>query len=142
MIVVGSMISLAYYLRLLAAMWMRGRRRGRGPDGRPRPRRRRPALAGGSPELGEELSSACRAKKRPQPEVVFVAVLAGAATLFFGLIPQPLFDLVHGAGSGLGLFGAPAPPAGRLRSEHGVGASRQAKGSLDTRGKDRPRGSV
>jgi hypothetical protein len=34
-----------------------------------------------------------------------VAVLAGAGTIFFGIIPQPLFDLVHGAGSALvGLF--------------------------------------
>jgi hypothetical protein len=34
--------------------------------------------------------------------VVFVALLAAAATIFFGVIPQPLFDLVHGAGSALG----------------------------------------
>ena len=40
-----------------------------------------------------------------QPEVAFVAVLAGAGTIVFGIIPQPLFDLVHGAGSALvGLF--------------------------------------
>jgi hypothetical protein len=32
-------------------------------------------------------------------------VLAGAATIFFGILPQPLFDLVSGAGSALsGLF--------------------------------------
>jgi hypothetical protein len=29
-------------------------------------------------------------------------VLAGAATIFFGILPQPLFDLVHGAGGALG----------------------------------------
>jgi hypothetical protein len=34
--------------------------------------------------------------------VVLVAVLAGAATLFFGVIPEPLFELVHHAGSALG----------------------------------------
>jgi hypothetical protein len=39
-----------------------------------------------------------------QPEVAFVAVLAGAATIFFGIVPQPLFDLVHGVGSALGLL--------------------------------------
>jgi NADH:ubiquinone oxidoreductase subunit 2 (subunit N) len=39
-----------------------------------------------------------------QPEVILVAVLAGAATIFFGIIPQPLFDLVHQAGGVLGLF--------------------------------------
>ena len=33
-----------------------------------------------------------------------VALLAGGATLFFGILPQPLFDLVHGVGSALGLL--------------------------------------
>ena len=39
-----------------------------------------------------------------QPEVLIVALLAGAGVLFFGVIPQPLFDLVHHVGSALGLF--------------------------------------
>jgi hypothetical protein len=34
--------------------------------------------------------------------VLFVALLAGAATVFFGILPQPLFNLVHHAGSALG----------------------------------------
>ncbi len=105
-IVIGSMISLGYYLPVIAAMWMReapsahspsdaGTLIAPGPGGLP-------ALAGGSSELdgeatGGELSG-------PQPEVLLVAVLAGAATIFFGVIPQPLFNLVHGVGSGLGLF--------------------------------------
>jgi hypothetical protein len=33
-----------------------------------------------------------------------VACVGGAATLFFGVVPQPLFELVHRAGSGLGLY--------------------------------------
>jgi len=123
-IVVGSMISLGYYLPVLAAMWMReapaGLGRGDagrssasapGPSGGPLP-----ALAGGSPELdpGDELASAGASADVPavpavqtpatQPEVLAVAVLAGAATIFFGIIPQPLFDLVHGAGAALGLL--------------------------------------
>ncbi|MFI5009307.1 MAG: NADH-quinone oxidoreductase subunit N [Solirubrobacterales bacterium] len=89
-IVIGSMISLGYYLPVIAAMWMR-----EAPVALP-------ALAGGSPELEEEPSAA--PAHGPQPEVVFVAVLADAATLFFGIIPSPLFNLVHGAGSALGLF--------------------------------------
>jgi hypothetical protein len=32
-----------------------------------------------------------------------VAILGGAATLFFGVVPQPLFDLVHQVGSAFGL---------------------------------------
>jgi hypothetical protein len=72
-----------------------------------------PALAGGSPELDVEgglapagggSDLAAPAGGGLQAEVVFVAVLAGAATIFFGVIPQPLFDLVHQAGGVLGLF--------------------------------------
>ncbi len=104
-IVIGSMISLAYYLPVIAAMWMSEAPGTAGdtpaslPGDAPSPL---PALAGGSPELDDNQPFA--ATSRTQPEVLIVAVLAGAATLFFGLIPQPLFNLVHGAGSGLGLF--------------------------------------
>ncbi len=60
-----------------------------------------PALAGGSPELDEPARPLGHGA---QPEVAFVAVLAGAATLFFGIVPEPLFNLVHGAGAALGLL--------------------------------------
>jgi hypothetical protein len=70
-----------------------------------------PAIAGGSQELDKEPAGAVAAagtlaarSPRTQPEVAFVAVLAGAATIFFGVIPQPLFNLVHGVGSALGLL--------------------------------------
>ena len=59
-----------------------------------------PALAGGSPELDEALDAGRRVV--PQPEVLLVAVLAGAATIFFGIVPQPLFNLVHDAGARAG----------------------------------------
>jgi hypothetical protein len=36
-----------------------------------------------------------------QPEVVAVAVLAAAATIFFGIIPSPLFELARDVGSSL-----------------------------------------
>jgi NADH-quinone oxidoreductase subunit N len=94
-IVVGSMISLGYYLPVIAAMWMRPAAAASPLSGP------LPALAGGSPELDEQLE----APTGTQPEVVFVAVLAGAAVLVFGIIPQPLFDLVHHAGTSfVGLF--------------------------------------
>jgi NADH-quinone oxidoreductase subunit N len=99
-IVIGSMISLGYYLPVIAAMWMRESAAAE-PQAPARPGPL-PALAGGSPELDPE------APEPPaglQPEVALVAVLAGAAILFFGIVPQPLFDLVHGAGAALsGLF--------------------------------------
>lgn len=100
-IVVGSMISLGYYLPVIAAMWMREAptsarpahevSKATGPT-------QLPALAGGSPELDDEPLTAT------QPEVAVVAIAAGAATLFFGVFPQPLFDLVRHVGSALGLL--------------------------------------
>jgi NADH-quinone oxidoreductase subunit N len=97
-IVIGSMISLGYYLPVIAAMWMREAPASEPQAPAPRPGAL-PALAGGSPELDEH--DVPDPTGGLQPEVAFVAVLAGAATLFFGIIPQPLFDLVHGAGAAL-----------------------------------------
>jgi NADH-quinone oxidoreductase subunit N len=118
-IVIGSMISLGYYLPVIAAIWMRPAPAG-GPAGAAglagAPSGPLPKLAGGSSELDSELTGdepapvhPSRAQERllevlgGQPEVALVAVAAGAATIFFGVIPQPLFDLVHGAGRALGL---------------------------------------
>jgi NADH-quinone oxidoreductase subunit N len=106
-IVVGSMISLGYYLPVIAAMWM-----GEAPDTAPIAAGALPALAGGSPELDPESpappAGGAAAAETPsgamQPEVVFVAILAAGATIFFGIIPEPLFQLVRGAGSALGLL--------------------------------------
>jgi NADH-quinone oxidoreductase subunit N len=84
-IVVGSMISLGYYLRVIAVMWL-------APEAAAEAR---PAMAGGAPEADAS---------RSQPEVTAVAVLFGAATLFFGIIPSPLFDLARDAGQALGLL--------------------------------------
>jgi NADH-quinone oxidoreductase subunit N len=99
-IVLGSAISLAYYLRVVAAVWMRA------PDTRPAvaggvPRT---AIAGGSREA-DELPVAPRSDRLIQPEVVGLAVLCAAATIFFGVYPEPLLDLAHDAGAALpGLF--------------------------------------
>jgi len=87
-IVVGSMISLVYYLRVIAVMWM-GRLEVELPTVPPR---RVKAVAGWSPE----------ADARAQPEVVFVAVLMAAATIFLGIWPDPLFDLARDVGTSLG----------------------------------------
>jgi NADH-quinone oxidoreductase subunit N len=111
-IVVGSMISLGYYLPVIAAMWMR-EAPARGPS---EPAAGAlPALAGGSPELDDELSppqagppdaegaSEALSASSPQPEVLGVALIAAAATVFFGIIPQPLFNLVGELTGVLGL---------------------------------------
>jgi NADH-quinone oxidoreductase subunit N len=94
-LVVGAMISLGYYLRVVATMWM----------GDPSPvvsgsvpaeaARFPPVIAGGSQEADAELAEA----QRGQPEVLLVAWLATAVILFFGIIPGPLFSLAGKAGS-------------------------------------------
>ena len=84
------MVSLAYYLRVVAAMWMpESGREGALPAA--------PVMAGGAPEADE------LPLRRSQPEVVAVAVLMGAATLFFGVIPGPLLSLASDAAASLGL---------------------------------------
>jgi NADH-quinone oxidoreductase subunit N len=114
-IVIGSMISLGYYLPVVAAMWMTEAPDAEQPSsGAPATPGALPAIAGGSSELDPQpLGAATSHAQGPvtvpasrgiQVEVAFVAVLAGAATLFFGIVPQPLFDLVRHAAAGLGLF--------------------------------------
>ena len=122
MIVVGSMISLGYYLPVIAAMWMReapedapGTSPAAATAARRRPCRRSPGARPSS------TSPPGRRRSAPQPEVVLVAVLAGAATLFFGIVPQPLFNLVHGAGAALGLLSDLSASAGALQAPGGLG---------------------
>ena len=86
-IVVGSMISLVYYLRVLAVMWM-GSFSIELPTLPPRTVK---VVKGWSPE----------GDAKAQPEVVAVAVLAAAATVVFGIVPSPLFDLCRDAGTSI-----------------------------------------
>jgi NADH-quinone oxidoreductase subunit N len=125
-IVIGSMISLGYYLPVISAMWMREAPAAIDAAARPATGLTQaaaegspPAIAGGSlppiagaslppiagaePELAGASPDPSPPRSRAQPEVELVAVLAGAATLFFGIVPGPLFDLVEGVGRGLGL---------------------------------------
>jgi NADH-quinone oxidoreductase subunit N len=89
-IVIGSMVSLAYYLRVIAAMWMQSPATLDAPP--VAPATGRPALAGGD---------AAADAPRAQPEVWLVALVFAAATLFFGIIPSPLFDLAVRAGEAI-----------------------------------------
>jgi NADH-quinone oxidoreductase subunit N len=86
-IVIGSIISLAYYLRVIAAMWM-GRYEIEMPS--VPPRRVKP-VSGWSPE----------ADTRAQPEVAIVAIVCAAATILFGLWPDPLFDAARDVGAAI-----------------------------------------
>ena len=110
-IVVGSMISLAYYLRVVAAMWMRPAADAAASAAGAVGVGGRPAIAGGAPEAdaqdedGGDAASPVRERPPRQLEVTFVAVACGAASIVFGIVPSPLFDLVRHTGSALsGLF--------------------------------------
>lgn len=91
-IVVGSMISLAYYLRVIAAMWMRP---ARAPQ---------PALAGGSSDVLPAEEAPRAGPQKAGWEVGAVAVVSAAAILALGVFPQPLFDLAEDVGRALGLL--------------------------------------
>ena len=86
-IVVGSMISLAYYLRVVAIMWM-DRVEITLPTTPPRTVK---PIRGWSPE----------ADPGATPEITAVAILAAAATVFLGIYPSPLFDVVKDVGTSL-----------------------------------------
>jgi NADH-quinone oxidoreductase subunit N len=87
-IAVGTMISLGYYLKVIAAMWMR-------PAGETVPGGT-PAIAGASPEADPVDPGASR-----RIYLVGPALVAAAATVFFGIIPQPLVDFASHAGASL-----------------------------------------
>jgi NADH-quinone oxidoreductase subunit N len=94
-IVLGSAISLTYYLRVIAAVWMRSA--SEAPT-RPRlPGGAQPAIAGGSAEAVEPV----RAAAGVQIELAFVAVVCAAATVFFGVYPDPLLNVAHDVGASL-----------------------------------------
>jgi NADH-quinone oxidoreductase subunit N len=88
-IVIGSMISLVYYLRVIAAMWMRP---ARAPQ---------PALAGGAVDTIDDPPAQ---PGRAGWEVTAVAVVFGAVILALGVFPSPLFDLLEDVGAALGLL--------------------------------------
>jgi len=91
-IVIGSMISLAYYLRVVAAVWMASVTRAT-PSGT------QPVIAGAA--IGADPPVEQVDERGRHVEVAGVAVAAAAATIFLGIIPSPLFDLALDAGRAL-----------------------------------------
>ncbi|MGI8631521.1 MAG: NADH-quinone oxidoreductase subunit N [Solirubrobacterales bacterium] len=91
-IAIGTMISLGYYLRIIAAMWMEGEV---APAVRRDDGREIPAMAGGAPEADEP---------RRQLEVTVPAIVAAVLTVFFGIVVSPLADWAAKAGEGLKPF--------------------------------------
>jgi len=90
-IVIGTMISLVYYLRVVATVWMRP-----APAIPPAAPTAAPVIAGGAPEADAE-----PALVPTRDAVVAVAVLASAAAIVFGVVPSPLLDLASNAGQAL-----------------------------------------
>jgi len=86
-IVVGAVVSFAYYLRVVAVMWMGGYE----VELPTVPARRVKPVSGWSPE----------ADLRAQPEVAAIAIAFAAATIFFGLWPDPLFDAARDIGTAI-----------------------------------------
>jgi NADH-quinone oxidoreductase subunit N len=134
-LVIGSMISLGYYLRVVATMWMRAPVPAPvpgGPVSTPSPAAGGwfPPIAGGSPDADDggsgsaeagadgdgspvPVSAGMPAGATPHPaaptgfhpEVLFVAVGFAAATIFFGIVPSPLFHFTaHAAHAIAGIF--------------------------------------
>jgi NADH-quinone oxidoreductase subunit N len=87
-IAVGTMISLAYYLRVVAAMWMPSEERAAPGTA--------PAIAGAAPEADPIDPDAGRRAYLLAP-----AALAAAGVVFFGVIPQPLVEFAERAGASL-----------------------------------------
>ncbi len=109
-LVIGSMISLGYYLRVVATMWMSGAPAAGRASGGYAP------IAGGSPEAdGEPAVAAAGGSPGPNGvlaapqvrhlELTVVAVVFAFACVFFGIFPTPLFHLAGYAGQAFtGLF--------------------------------------
>ena len=77
-IVIGAVVSFAYYLRVVAVMWL-GSVEVELPTVPPRSVK---PVSGWSPE----------GDLRAQPEVAAIAILFAALTILFGIWPDPLFD--------------------------------------------------
>jgi NADH-quinone oxidoreductase subunit N len=101
-IAIGTMISLAYYLRVVAAIWMRPAAEPLAPEASGMP-----AMAGGSPEA-DAAGAAVAADPAPKGTrclaILVPAGLLSAATIFFGIIPTPLVDWASHAGAALAPF--------------------------------------
>jgi NADH-quinone oxidoreductase subunit N len=99
-LVIGSMISLGYYLRVVSTIWMSAPSTAPVPGVSPGPGALA-QIAGGATEAdGEGWATAARAV--PYGELALVAMVFAAASIFFGVFPTPLFHLVAHAGHAIG----------------------------------------
>ena len=98
-IVIGTMISLVYYLRVIAVIWMQPSASEEMP---PPGARVAPVIAGGSSEADAEPIRGVGIR-----EAAAIAVVCAVASIFFGIVPSPLLDLASDAATSLRtIFGA------------------------------------
>ena len=96
-IAIGTMISLAYYLRVVAAVWMRpAAEPGAGDGGR------LPAMA--AARRGRRGADGARPKGTRCLAIIVPCILCAGATIFFGVIPSPLVDWASHAGASIAPF--------------------------------------
>jgi NADH-quinone oxidoreductase subunit N len=99
-LVIGSMISLGYYLRVVSTIWMSAPSTAPVPGVSPGPGALAPIAGGATEADGEGWATAARAV--PYGELALVAMVFAAASIFFGVFPTPLFHLVAHAGHAIG----------------------------------------
>ncbi len=98
-IVIGTMISLIYYLRVIGAIWLSEEKAG-STAGTDDPM---PAIAGGSPEAGDKTAGG--GPLRPSTvQFAIPAALFALATVFFGIIPEPLVQVAEHTASSITAF--------------------------------------
>ena len=110
-LVIGSMISLGYYLRVVATIWMRppvavpvlASRGGPGPGPGELGAHRRRLDRDRVGRVGHVEGPGAAGASLRYIEVVVVAVAFAGATIFFGIFPSPLFHLATHAANALGL---------------------------------------
>jgi len=94
-IVLGSAISLVYYLRVIGVIWSRGETAEEEAEAIRRTPAGRPLMAGGAADPDDERSGDASGSR---PWAVGVAVVCATVTLALGVYPSPLFDVARDAG--------------------------------------------
>src|SRR5437764_1027879 len=99
-LVIGSMISLGYYLRVVATIWMSRFRPASAAASAGALQGGLAPIAGGSQE-----ADAAEGPPAAGPQVALVGLASAAAVVFFGIIPSPLFTFAWHAGHAItGIF--------------------------------------
>jgi NADH-quinone oxidoreductase subunit N len=98
-IVLGSAISLAYYLRVVAAVWLSAPEESREGSRVVAAGSPRPAIAGGSQEADAVLNAP--ASRAGFGWVEVIAVVCAITIIAIGVYPEPLFNVAKDAGAAL-----------------------------------------